>query len=189
MYVQINITLVKMVIVSKKIVKKYYVTNKVISRKRSTDIAFRKYADSCWPVFWVRVSRRYLGFKITNIFRANFIDLEDRRSMVDQLEYQTAEAWSMPAAAASSAKLASTASMILEWRAQIMALNVPSRTNPPWKVIDSTWNRLACAGLIVLTDVILNWGLARMTLYLQNIKTLYDWVYVFGITFLNTGNR
>jgi hypothetical protein len=28
-----------------------------------------------------------------------------------------------------------------------------------------------------------------MTLYLQNIKTLYDWVYVFGITFLNTGNR
>ncbi len=124
--------------------------------------------------------RQYFGFKIASIFRANFIDLEDQRSMVDQLSFQAAEAWSMPAAAASSAKLASTASMILEWRAQIMALNVPSRTNPPWNVIDSSWNRFACAGLIVLTDVILNCGLARMTLYLQNIKTWYDYVYVWN---------
>jgi hypothetical protein len=36
--------------------------------------------------------RQYFGFKIASIFRANFIDLEDQRSMVDQLSFQAAEA-------------------------------------------------------------------------------------------------
>ena len=67
--------------------------------------------------------------------------------------------WAMPeptaAAAASSSKLASTASMMRECRAQMMALKVPSRTKPPRNETDNTWGRPSMAEIMGRTADIL----------------------------------